>query len=328
MSCQPNRTIIMPQIPESLREDPTTEQYFVELERILVEQFGGDQQVAGGLEIGGDVNICGDLTVDGGPVETIIKDGCGTDQAACVEENGGLAVNVQDQHTRALDLKFAQATNQTTLTVATVEEDQTITVANTAGFIAGRLAGIFDPAGRFYFGEVISVLGSVVTVDTHLDYAFAIGSNVVVADTHLNVVGTLANPEIFQIGPVGQTAEVDITRIMGNMTNSSAMDDGTFGGLSPLTNGCVLRQHNGVITNIWNVKSNGDIGLLCFDAAYTTRAPGGENGFRFRNTYAGQGKHGVTLRLEAGDTLEILIQDDLTDLTDFQMMAQGHLVGD
>lgn len=243
------------------------------------------------------------------------------------EENGAVPVNVQDQHTTALDLKFAQATNATTLTVETAPEDQTITVASTTGFVAGKLVGIFNPAGTFYFGEVISVLGNVVTLDTHMDKVYVIGSNVIVATTHLNVIGTLAAPSVFQIGPVGQTAEVDITRLLGNMTNSAAMDDGTFGGLPVLTNGCVLRQNDGEINNLWNIKSNGDIALLCYDTNYSQRAPGGEYGIRFRNTYAGQAKHGVTIRLEAGDTLELLIQDDLTGLTDFQMMAQGHFVG-
>jgi hypothetical protein len=106
------------------------------------------------------------------------------------------------------------------------------------------------------------------------------------------------------------------------------MDDSLFGGITALTNGVVLRQNNGVMTNIWNVKSNGEFGLLCFDTFETSKAPAGSFGFRFRNTYAGQAKHGVTLRLEPGDTLEVLIQDDLTDLEDFAMMAQGHVVTD
>lgn len=246
--------------------------------------------------------------------------------------NGGLDVNIQDQHTRQLDLKFIQAVGvPTTLASSTTVEDTTISVVANPGFIAGRSVGIFDMAGNFYFGEVLSIEGAgpyTVTLDTPLDFAFSVGNSVIAADHHLNVSGSLASPEIFQIGPVGGATEVeiDITRIMGNMSNSTAMDDGTFGGLDALTNGVVLRVNNGIISNVWNIKSNGDIGLLCFDAQYSTRAPGGENGFRFRNTFAGQNKHGVTVRLMPGDILEILIQDDLTGLTDFQMMAQGHVV--
>ena len=57
------RTIIMPQIPESLEQDSDVRQYYVELERILTELFGGDQQIAGNLEIGGDLSIFGGLTL-------------------------------------------------------------------------------------------------------------------------------------------------------------------------------------------------------------------------------------------------------------------------
>jgi len=106
------------------------------------------------------------------------------------------------------------------------------------------------------------------------------------------------------------------------------MDDGKFGGGSALTNGIVLRANNGDMTNIWNVKSNGEIALLAFDAQYADKAPAGLNGFRFRNTYGGQSKHGVVIRLGFSEKLELLVQDDLTGLDGFTMMAQGHVVTD
>jgi len=247
-----------------------------------------------------------------------------------LESNGAVPVNVQDQHSRALDLKFLKGEGFTTLTADTVVGSSVISVTSTTGMAVDKTIGLVNPNGQFYFGEIISIDVLDVTLDTPLDQVFDnTTSNVVIAEHHMNVDGS-GTPVTFQIAGVGGSTglDIDITRIMGNMSNSSAMDDGTFGGLDILTNGCVLRQNNGVMTNIWNVKSNGDIGLLCFDAQYTTRAPAGENGFRFRNTYAGQSKHGVTIRLEPGDTLELIVQDDLTDLTDFQMMAQGHIVTD
>jgi hypothetical protein len=113
---------------------------------------------------------------------------------------------------------------------------------------------------------------------------------------------------------------------MGWITDDTAMDDGKFGGIGALPNGIVLRVNNGVIQNLWNVKTNGELGLLCYDSAYADRAPSGQFGFRFRNTYAGQAKHGVVIRLDQNDTLEVLIQDNLSALLDFRMMAQGHVV--
>jgi hypothetical protein len=248
---------------------------------------------------------------------------------ANVGTNFALDVNVQDQTTRSLDLRFIQAlAPPTTLSVAAVVEDTSITVTSTVGFIDTITVGIFTPDGNFYFGQQIgAVAGNVVSLDTPIDVAYPIGSTVLPASHHLNIDGSVTT-QIFQVGPVGgeTNIDIDITRIMGYIQTGSVMDDSLFGNIAALTYGVVLRQNNGTMVNIWNVKSNGEIGLLAFDANDTDKAPAGSFGFRFRNTYAGASKHGVTLRMEPGDILEILIQDDLTDLEDFQIMAQGHVV--
>ena len=108
------------------------------------------------------------------------------------------------------------------------------------------------------------------------------------------------------------------------------MDDSLFGGMSPLTYGIQVRKNitGGDYVNYWNAKFNGEIALVCYDFTYASKAPAGSFGLRFRNSYGGQAKHGVTIRLDPGDTLEVLVQDDLTDLEEFHMMAQGHLVTD
>jgi hypothetical protein len=248
-----------------------------------------------------------------------------------IESNGAVPVNIQDQHTTALDLRFIQAQGApTTLAAAAAPEDTTIDLASAVGFVANNVVGLFSTTGIFYFGRQVGApVGNTITLDTPIDKDFQIGDNVVRALDNMAVNGAAAT-QIFQIGPVGAGTgvEIDITRILGIIVDEVAMDDGKFGGIAALTNGVVLRQNNDVISNIWNVKTNGDFGLLCYDTAYTDRAPGGENAIRFRNTYAGQDKHGVTIRLEAGDTLEVLIQDDLSALTSFHMMAQGHVVTD
>lgn len=246
---------------------------------------------------------------------------------ADVESNGGLAVNIQDQHTRAIDLKFARATNATTLNGAISAGDYVITLTATTGFIDGTQVGVFSVNSFFFAGQVGAPSDNDITLDSPLDIDYIDGSNVLATSTNMAVNGG-TTPVVFQIGPVGGTLEVDVTRIMGYIQDGTAMDDAKFGGISALTNGVVLRLNNGVMQNIWNIKSNGDIGLLCFDLNYSDKAPAGSYGLRFRNTFAGPSKHGVTLRLEADETLEIIIQDDLTDLEAFYIMAQGHLVGD
>lgn len=249
-----------------------------------------------------------------------------------LESNGALPVNIQDQHSLALDLRFIQAQGApTTLTVQADPEDRTLTLASAAGFVAGSVVGLFTGGGIFYFGKQVgAAAGSVITLDTPIDKIFTIAATTVLRASDNMAVDGSGTTQIFQVGPVGvgTAIEVDVTRILGYIQSDSAMDDALFGNLTALTNGIVLRHNNTVIDNIWNVKTNGDLGLLCFDAQYTDKAPAGSFGYRFRNTYAGPSKHGVTIRLQPGDTLEVLLQDALQGLEVFSMMAQGHIVTD
>ena len=67
-----------------------------------------------------------------------------------------------------------------------------------------------------------------------------------------------------------------------------------------------------------------------YDVQYidATLGPGGEYGLRGRRTFAGQDKAGVTLRLhaETNDSFQVVVYDDLSALTNFQVIAQGHIV--
>ena len=250
------------------------------------------------------------------------------------ESNGGVPVNIQDQTTQALDLDFIQAQGApTTLNTDTAVDDTTIDLTNAAGFVDGNIVGIFSGGeGQFYFGTQIgAAVGNVITVDTPIDKVFESAISVVIRFTNdmTAVAGSLAAPQIFQIGPIGAAVEVDITRVMGYIQSATSMTDADFGDIAGgLTNGMAFRKSNGDNQNYWNAKTNGRLALICFDFVYTNNPPSGSSGARFRNTYAGSNKHGVTLRLEASETLEILIQDDLTSLEVFNMMAQGHVVTD
>jgi hypothetical protein len=108
------------------------------------------------------------------------------------------------------------------------------------------------------------------------------------------------------------------------------MDDSKFGGITgSLTKGVVLQKYRDATSDfdhIWNVKSNSEVAGLGYDFFYTTAAPSGSYGARFRISYGGPSKHGVTLRLESSDYLVIFVQDDLTPLEKFTVVAQGHVV--
>lgn len=250
-----------------------------------------------------------------------------------IESNGAVPINIQDQITAPVDLFFIQQVGvPTALTNNISENDKIITVDSVASISIGSFIGIFSGMSgenRFYFGEVLAISGTNLTLDTPIDFNFTAADAVISTTRDLNVDGSITT-QVFEIrGPgAGSDIEIDITRILFAMTDGTAMDDGTFGGIASLTNGIVLRRHNGEINNIYNIKNNGDFGIISFDKTYSDKAPAGLFGINIRSTFGGTEKHGVVIRLGINESLEILIQDDLTGLTSFRMMGQGHVITD
>lgn len=252
-----------------------------------------------------------------------------------INPNGGLDVNIQDQITAPLNLFFTQAIGApTTVSADSAIDDTSITITSTTNFVDGTYVGIFCPgAGRFYFGEQLGApVGNVISLDTPLDFAFEIGDQVIPLTRDMGVDGSTTR-EVFEIqGPGSGALEIDLTRIMVAMTTDSAVDLSKFGDLPKLAKGIVLRRKNGIYQNVWNVKTNGELANLCFDyTPYSASNPAqGIDGALFRDSYGGQEKRGVVIRLGADEALQLIIQDDLSDLktTDasFRMIAEGHVV--
>jgi hypothetical protein len=231
----------------------------------------------------------------------------------------------QNAATRPLTLYFVKGNvAPTTTTADTAIGDLTVTLTDATGFVDGTYVGLFSGGGNFYFGTQIGApAGNVITLDTPIDAVFLAGANALSSSKDVNVNGDIT-PQTFQIGTPGSGIEIDITRITGFIQGAGTMDDAKFGDRVALPKGLVLRRVDGTTINLWNVHSNGELALVCAsDLDYTTRSPGGSSGLRFRNTYNGQDKHDTVIRLCPGDTLELIVQDDLSTLEIFNVMAQG-----
>ena len=265
--------------------------------------------------------------------EMVIKDGCGTDQLACVETNGGLAVNIQDQHSRAFDVFFAQDVGSpTTLTIDAVLDAYTISVTTGHGLVQGDFFVMFDSVGqRGWTGIVITVAGdNTVNVDRPVSFAFPSATTVVQQRTiEMNVNGSIT-PQTFSVGG-SLLAELDITRLMIQITTDTTPAWDEFGDItiSPTFRGVQCRLVNGETVDLWNAKTNGEFANLMYDMTIYEGGVGlTVDGIAGRMTYAGQNKHGVTLRIGADEGVEVIIQDDLTSLSSFRMIAAGHFVTD
>jgi len=247
--------------------------------------------------------------------------------------NGGVDVNVQDQSTALVIVKFNQLQSQHQLTVAVSVDDYQITIADTTGIIVGNYISLVNVIGnRYYLGEVTDVVsGTVLQLDTPIDFAYQIGDYVGVRTTDMSVNGTMAAPQKFSLrGLITEEIPltIDINRIVFTCLTATTVDLSTFGDLAKLTNGLVLRRINGMTENIFNVKNNLELDGITLDwNPYSKDKPNeGQDGFTCRLTFNGQDKLGVTSRLGPNEDLEIIIQDSLSGLTFLGCYAEGHVV--
>jgi hypothetical protein len=246
---------------------------------------------------------------------------------AKVSGSGGLDVNIQDQTTPSFDLYFTQATGvPTTLSQDTGLDSYTIVVNDVTNFVVGTFVGVFSGTGRFYWGEVIGVNGNTLTMDRPTDFNFLTGSNVLPTTKNLNVDGSVT-PQIFSIQAGSTGLEIDITRIILSIVCTNPIELNLFGDQPALTRGIQLRKIDGTYRNYLNAKTNYEIGIHTYDIKIFEQVKQNDvNALIARSTFAGQSKRGVTVRIGAGEELQLIVQDDLTGIIAMLAMAQGHEV--
>lgn len=249
-----------------------------------------------------------------------------------------LDVNIQDQTSPAVISKMSLLKFEGNITSQAIKETNSVFVALTdiSNFSVGDLITIFNTSeNRFYQGRALTVTSGTgeIILDTSFDFTYPIGSYITSATSNLAVNGSLSSPIIFGLRNTINRIEAkfDITRLIFTCTTSSALDLSKFADIvGGITNGIVLRRNDGVITNYFNVKTNKDIASLMYDFTIiaATNPQQGVDGFIGRLTFAGQSKIGVTIRLENNDDLQLLVQDDLTSITLFEITVEGHIVVD
>lgn len=247
----------------------------------------------------------------------------------------GQAVFIQDQTTGVLDVPFLDNLSTPTLAADTVVNSRDITLSPGHGLTAthGHIVELADPTnGSFFMQSGISgVSGDVITLDTPVNRIY-LASNALVSHSfsNMNVDGSVT-PVVYSILPF-EAQRGDMVRMVIDMRDNDPMDHETFGGIAALTNGCVIRVNNGDDTyrNLYNFKTNGDIIGRAFDHDFFLNNGGNIRGFNARLTWGGQSKHGVVIRLDGslGESIEFVIQDDLTELTHMHWNCQGSEIQD
>ena len=234
---------------------------------------------------------------------------------------------IQDSTSPLFIVKASQLVAETTTTSPMALEDRVVNVADATSFAVGQYLTVYNVAeDRVFFSEILSIASLAITVDTPADFAFPSGSIVSVGTNNMNVDGSVT-PQIFGIRNPTATdipSEVDITRLMFKCLTNTAVDLSKFGDIAGgITRGLVIRRVDGTYQNVFNVKTNGDFKNIMFDFDMETVSGSGQDGFTGRLTFAGQNKMGAVIRIGPGEDLQVIVQDDLTSLTSFTVIAEG-----
>ncbi len=244
--------------------------------------------------------------------------------------NGALNVHDADSHIELVNrhfLDFDTATENPTGAIS--PGDTLVTVADTTGFAVGNPIVIRDAAGdiresRFVITDL--VVNTSITVDRPIDIAYTTSALLELVIDNMNVVGTLAAPLIYTVTPPSDEVW-HIARVLISITDNAAFDDTRFGSIAGgIANGLTIRENKTALNTLTNWKTNQGMVEDMYDVEYSESAPAGSDGLRGRFTLK---KAGVIVRLDGsvGDSLEVLIQDDLSALDLIRMKAQGHKEG-
>jgi len=243
----------------------------------------------------------------------------------------GVDANVQDQTTRPIDIMVNQILDISSygLAVTPTINTYTITLNTTTGLSPGDKIAFLEQNGmpQIYFAYIKSISVNTITLNRPIPFNFSTNETTIFTfNNQLNVDGSIT-PQVFTLTNVFDQS-FDIVRFNFKCTDDVEMHDGLFCGVDILENGIELRKwsNDGYYINYFNIRNNAKWGLLAFDVAYTDKGkpPDDTYGFGSRLTYGGQSKHGVVIRIEPGERIELVVQDDLTDIGGASLMVEGH----
>lgn len=226
-------------------------------------------------------------------------------------------------------VKFNNVTDRTTLSSAGSINDKTITLTSATGTTAGKYVILFDPDSERFstFNQVGAAVGNVITLDSRLDFDYPAGTFVDLSNTNLAVDGSVT-PVTYGLRGTDSPPGIDITFMLTRMIFTSLTTSpgslSEFADIPALTNGIFFRSRNDRYKNITNVKTNGDLANIMYDwTPFAAINPNqGQDGFLSRLTLT---RIGGAMELPIGNDAEWIIQDLLTDITLYEIVAEGYI---
>lgn len=240
-------------------------------------------------------------------------------------------VTLYENTTLPLALHFNQVVSQTTAAADADADTNQVVVTSATGILVGhQIIIISSTQNRLTDSFIIDVTGTTITVSTPFEYDVKAGDAVTITTVDINVDGS-TTPESFKVENLGaayQSPAVILNTMEMVILTDTAIEYTDFGDIAGgLANGMVLRKNDGIISNFATARTNGDLRLYASDYEVLDASnPGtGVYGLFVKFDVAGLANFGVSVKLEPGEALELLVQDDLTSLGRCRFLAKGHL---
>lgn len=233
----------------------------------------------------------------------------------------------QDPINDLVSLRLCQFLGNITLAAPTVVGGYTLSLVAGHGVVAGNVLCLKEN-GRYFQALVPTggVSGNTITITTPIDHIFTVAAQGFRSNAEMNVNGSVT-PVVFAVTPPAGT-KWHIRGMDLSMLDNTAMDDSTFAGITALPKGLVFRKKNGDYHSFFNIKTNGEFALRATTYEYSAKAPAGFYGLNVEFDFLGHFGTVVMLDADAGDYLEVLVQDDLSAVNFFRATISGHVVVD
>jgi hypothetical protein len=243
-------------------------------------------------------------------------------------------VYIQDQTSDPLIIRFNKITNSTNLAEDIALFDRTIVVSDATGISVGSYLILFNAdSGNVMPCVVLDITNSPeLIIDRPADYAFPSETDVDVTEVLINTDGSSVEQVFGVRGPSKPNAvgvSLDVNQIRLLCITADSVDLSLFGDLEALTSGLLIRtRKSGEYMNLLSAKTNGEIlGAFGNWVPYSAANPAqGVDGFSAILTINGQDHHGVAIRLDPGDDIEIVNNENLGGLVLLEAVAIVHIV--
>lgn len=256
------------------------------------------------------------------PIYGVINiDGAGTSE-------NSLNVNIKEIRTNLINEQMHYETDITTMfAIPPIAEARSFTVVDASAFSVGDIIQIEDGTVETDYPEILAIVGNEITINRPIDKTYTINDGIRKILVNMAVDGSVT-PLSFKYLPNTTTSTTNITRMLLSLVHPTAGDMALFGNLDRLERGVLVRawyKRTNEYKTITTWRTNQEMANCMYDVRFDTRSSGGGSyGTSGRWTFTNAG---IVAQLDEGlpyDFIEILIQDDLTGLTSFNVNVQGH----